>query len=124
MNQPAGTPLYTDVKGKTTLTIKAYGCSIPDQLQLQLNVVNAPDTDAGVPGSGYFCKLAQMSPPDADGVRTATVNLSDLVQDCWQSTSPAFDAETMLVKSLQVQINAIEGSETRWDFCVSELSLL
>lgn len=123
MNQPSGTPLFTDVKGKTTFTIKAYGCKIPDKLQLQLNVVNAPDTDAGVPGSGYFCKLVDMSAPDVDGVRTGTVSLTELVQDCWQSTSPTFDPETMLVKSLQVQINALEGSETKWDFCVSELKL-
>ena len=117
------TPLLTDVKDKTSLTIGVYGCKIPDELQVQLNVANPPDTSSGVPGSGYFCKRVTLSSADSNGVRTATVKLTEMVQDCWQSTSPTLDPATMLVKSVQAQINAIDGQATNWDFCVSQISL-
>jgi hypothetical protein len=116
------TALYTDVTDKTNLIIGVYGCKIPDVLQVQLNVVDPPDTSSGVPGSGYFCKRVTLPSADSNGVRTATVKLTDLVEDCWQNTTPTLDPATMHVKSVQAQINATDGAASNWDFCVSQLS--
>jgi hypothetical protein len=121
--------LNTDVIGKTSLTIGVYGCLVPDQLQVQLNVSNPPSDDAGTPGSGYFCNRANLGPPDANGIRSVTVQLADLAQDCWMTgdagtpTGPKFDAATMVVKSIQAQVNAPTGVRSDWDLCVSQLSI-
>jgi hypothetical protein len=127
LNQAAGegtAALYTDVIGMTSMTISVYGCAIPDLLQVQLNVVNPPSDDAGTPGSGYFCnRTTPLGAPDANGVRTATVQLRDLQQDCWLTGGPMFDPDTMNVRSIQAQINAIDGQATNWDFCVSQWSI-
>jgi len=126
IDQAAGagtTALYTDVKGKTSITVAATGCKIPDQLQVQLNVANPPTSAAGVPGSGYFCKLATLGAPDANGVRSATVNLTELTQDCWLTGGTAMDPATMYATSIQVQINSIEGVPSTWDFCISQLAI-
>lgn len=125
LSQASGTttPLYTDIIGKTSLTVGVTGCKIPDQLQMQLNVANPPATPAGIPGSGYFCKRANLSPPDANGVRSVTIQLTELTQDCWTAGGPTLDPATMSVLSVQGQINAIEGTPTNWDVCVSQLSI-
>ena len=115
----------------TSMTISVYGCAVPALLQVQLNVVNAPtDPDSGVPGSGYFCnRTTPLGAPDANGIRSATVPLTSLVQDCWitgdagTAAGPVFDPATMNVRSIQAQINAIDGSATNWDFCVSKWSI-
>jgi hypothetical protein len=120
---PNGSDLYVDVLGITSLTISVYGCAVPDQLQVQLNVVNAPADDAGTPGSGRFCNRATLGDPDANGVRSVTVPLAQLQQDCWLTGGPMFDASTMYVRSIQAQVNAIDGRATNWDFCVSQWTL-
>jgi hypothetical protein len=119
----ASSALYTDITDKTSLTVGVTGCKIPDQLQMQLNVANPPATPAGIPGSGYFCKRADLSPPDANGVRSVTIQLTDLTEDCWNDGGPKLDPATMYVVSVQGQINAIEGIASDWDFCVSQLSI-
>jgi hypothetical protein len=119
----ASSALYTDIIGKTSLTVGVTGCKIPDQLQMQLNVANPPATPAGVPGSGYFCKRANLSPPDANGVRSVTIQLTDLTEDCWNDGGPKLDPATMYVVSVQGQINAIESIPSDWDFCISQLSI-
>jgi hypothetical protein len=125
LDQPSGTStaLYTDITGKASLTVGVTGCKIPDQLQMQLNVANPPATPAGVPGSGYFCKRANLSPPDANGVRSVTIPLTDLTEDCWNDGGPTLDPATMFVVSVQGQINATEGIASDWDFCISQLSI-
>jgi hypothetical protein len=121
--EPGAAPLSTSVAGMTRLTIGVYGCAVPAELQVQLNVVNSPSDDAGIPGSGYFCRRATLGPADANGVRTATVQLTELVQDCWVPGGLVFEPATMNAKSVQVQINAPEGQASSWDLCVSKLSL-
>jgi hypothetical protein len=125
LSQPSGTStaLYTDITGKTSLTVGVTGCKIPDQLQMQLNVANPPATPAGIPGSGYFCKRANLSPPDANGMRSVTIQLTELTEDCWLDGGPKLDPATMYVVSVQGQINAIESTPSNWDFCVSQLSI-
>jgi hypothetical protein len=125
LNQPTGTTtaLYTDITGKASLTIGVVGCKIPDQLQMQLNVANPPASSSGVPGSGYFCKVADLSAPDANGVRSATIKLTDLTEDCWLGGGPSLDPVTMKVVSVQGQINAITGVASTWDFCLSQLTI-
>jgi hypothetical protein len=120
--------LNTDIVGITSITIGVYGCSVPAELQVQLNVTNPPSDDAGIPGSGYFCNRATLGAPDANGVQSATIQLTDLVQDCWLYIDAgrgglALDPSSMNVKSIQVQINAPEGVPSDWDFCVSRLSI-
>jgi len=116
--------LFTDVIGMSTITASVYGCSAPPLLQVQLNVVDPPVDSLGVPGSGYFCnRTATWSKPDADGNITATVQLTDLTQDCWNPGGVVFDPATMHVKSIQGQINAVDGKASTWDFCLSRLSI-
>jgi hypothetical protein len=116
--------LIADVIGMNSITIGVYGCSMPDQLQIQLNVVNPPiDVDSGAPGTGYFCNRAILGPADANGVRSVTVPLTDLRQDCWLTGGPVFDPATMSVRSIQAQVNATENLASNWDFCVSQLSI-
>jgi hypothetical protein len=110
--------------GKTSLTIEIYGCKIPTKLQMQLTQFNTTLDDAGVLGSGYFCKLVDLSPPDANGRSRATVNFADLKQDCWNSgILPTLDPSTMTAKNIQLQINSDPTARTEWDFCVSKLSI-
>jgi hypothetical protein len=126
LNQASGagtTALYIDLIGKTSLTVGVVGCKIPDQLQMQLNVANPPTTASGIPGSGYFCNLATLSAPDANGVRSATIKLTDLTEDCWLAGGPSLDPATMYAVSMQGQINSITGVPSNWDFCISQLSL-
>jgi hypothetical protein len=127
LNQAAGegtAALYTDVVGMTSMTISVYGCAVPALLQVQLNVVNPPPVDDATPGSGYFCnRTTPLGDPDADGVRSATVQLTDLRQDCWLTGGPTFDPATMNVRSIQAQINAPEAGASNWDFCVSKWSI-
>jgi hypothetical protein len=121
--------LNTNVQNMQSITIGVYGCAIPSELQLQLNVSNPPSNDAGTPGSGYFCYRTALGAADASGVRSATFDFTKLVQDCWvtndagQQTGPVFDPATMNVKSIQVQVNALDGKASNWDFCVSQLSI-
>jgi hypothetical protein len=132
LNQAAGTgtaALIATVAGMTSMTISVYGCAVPDQLQVQLNQVNPAVDDAGVKGSGWFCKLATLGPPDANGVRSVTVQLRDLVQDCWvvgeagTPIGPVFDPETMSVNTIQAQVNSPNSIASNWDFCVSQWSI-
>ncbi len=120
---PNGGNLYVHLDGLTKMIISVYGCAVPDQLQIQLNVVNPPLDEAGVSGSGYFCVLATLGAPDARGMRTAIVQLADFQQDCWRGGGLRFDRATMNVVSMQAQINTLEGLPTNWDFCVSKWAL-
>jgi hypothetical protein len=119
--------LYTDVIGMTSITLGVYGCAIiPSQLQIQLNVVDEIIDDAGVKGDGFFCnrpKKENWVGPDANGIYTVTVKLTDLTQDCWNAGGMVFDPTWMHVKSIQGQVNSVDGAASSWDFCVSKLSI-
>jgi hypothetical protein len=127
-------PLNVKIEGKTSLTIGVYGCLVPDQIQVQLNVPAgiAPEFPAGTAGDGYFCNRANLSAPDANGIRTATVQLTDLHEDCWMLNDggtapggPALDPTdpNMVVKSIQAQVNSPTSVSSDWDFCVSQLTI-
>lgn len=104
------------------MTITVAGCKVPSQLQMQLNVGN-PDYDDTTQqyGSGRYCKLVTLT-PDGEGNMTARVELTDLVQDCWQSNSPTLDPSTKLVASMQAQINA-SALATTYDFCINNWTI-
>jgi len=114
---------YTSLPGKTSMTIAVSGCKIPDSLQMQLNVGNPPMDNAGRYGDGYFCKVVTLSVPDALGVRSATFQLSDLMQDCWNGSGLMFDVSTMIVTAMQIQISAEDSGPTSWDFCISKWTI-
>jgi hypothetical protein len=113
---------YADVSGKTSVTVAVYGCQVPDQLQVQLNVANPPMTDAGLYGDGYFCNIATLSAPDSNGIRSVTIPIGSFREDCWNPGGPLLDPSSMLVTSLQAQISAV-ATQTVWDFCISKLSI-
>ena len=115
-------PTYVAITGKTSMTISVTGCKVPAQLQLQLNVGNPDKNDAGQYGDGYYCKLTTLT-PDGKGNMTATVQLNDLQQDCWQAGGPLLDPSTKLVASMQAQINALTTAASVWDFCVSKWTI-
>ncbi len=116
---------YTDIIGKTSVTVAVSGCKVPKVLQVQLNVTNPPFDDAGVLGDGYYCNQATLpAHPDANGVYSVTIPMSSFVQDCWNGVkTPVLDPATNTVKSLQVQVNSDPSNVTDWDFCISKLSI-
>jgi hypothetical protein len=122
--QSSSSNTFTAVTGKTSMTISVSGCKVPTTLQMQLNVGNPPlDADSGKYGDGYFCKVVTLSSPDSHGVRTATFNLADLRQDCWNPGGPLFNAATMYVTAMQAQISALDTGTSSWDFCISKWTI-
>ncbi len=126
LNQKQGTGTragYTALTGMTSVTVEVYGCKVPDKLQLQINISNPPiDPDSGILGDGYFCNIATLSAPDANGMRGATVPITSLKQDCWNpGPLPALDPSLMTATSIQVQLNSDPAKVTTWDFCISKL---
>jgi hypothetical protein len=122
--QSSSSNTFTAVTGKTSMTISVSGCKVPTTLQMQLNVGNPPfDADAGKYGDGYFCKVVTLSSPDSHGVRTATFNLADLRQDCWNPGGAVFDASSMYVTAMQAQVSALAASTSDWDFCISKWTI-
>ena len=112
---------YTDITGKTTLTVAIYSCKPPTQIMLQLNVVNPPfDESSGQFGSGYFCSLTTLSAPDASGMSTLSVPLGDLRQDCWKAGGPLLDPAAMKVNAVSFQAMA-SSAASDVDFCVAKL---
>ena len=123
LNQAQGTDslaLNADIRGKTKITVAVYGCRVPNQLQVQLDVSNPPMDSSGVLGSGYFCNLVTLSAPDASGISTASIPIRDLRQDCWIAGGIPIDPATMLVRTVQLQVNA-SSEASGLDFCISNL---
>ena len=116
---------YTDIIGKTSVTVTVAGCKVPKVLQVQLNVTNPPFDDAGVLGDGYYCNQATLPEhPDANGIYKVTITMTSFIQDCWNGLkTPVLDPATHTVKSLQVQVNSDPLNVTNWDFCISKLSI-
>ena len=116
---------YTDLIGKSKVTIGVAGCKLPKVLQIGLNVTNPPFNDAGVLGDGIYCNKAKLpAHPDANGVYEVVIPLTDIVEDCWNGLKvPALDPATNTVTSLQVQVNSDPSAETTWDFCITKLSI-
>jgi hypothetical protein len=117
-----------DLTGKTNVTVGIYGCSVPPKLQVQLNMHygTGPSTvDGGTaPGDGYFCKVVDLpKDPDANGVRTITVPISDLTEDCWNPGGPKLDLATMPIEAFMVQVNSDSAKRKNYDFCLSKLSI-
>ncbi len=114
---------YTDIIGKTSVTVGVYGCKVPKVLQIQLNVTNPPFDDAGVLGDGYYCNRATLPEhPDANGIYTVTIPMTSFIEDCWNAlTYPVIDPATHTVKSIQVQVSSDPSKATDWDFCISKL---
>ena len=78
-----------DISGKTSLTVGVYGCEMPTKMQVQVNMhygTGPAPVDGGAPGTGYFCEVVNTPKPDANGISTVTVKLTDLIQNSWDSS--------------------------------------
>jgi hypothetical protein len=115
----AGDPV--SIAGLTSMAIEIYGCNTPKQLRLQINVdppIYEPDPIDKL-HSGYYCGDVTLSSPDSNGVRTGTIEIAKLREDCWTGTGLLINTTTQTAKSMQLQINA-GAQRTDFDFCVSK----